>query len=123
MDAENIYYQLKNIALEEYSDIVLSIKVITGPLNVPKNLRIFFIDNSFLDIWFSDIKYSYHWQRIDGTIYRHDNASHKKHKHIKTFPKHFHYEKEENVIESNLDDEPTKAVQAFLNFIREKIKK
>ncbi|OQX97579.1 MAG: hypothetical protein B6I24_08365 [Bacteroidetes bacterium 4572_128] len=40
--------------------------------------KIFFIDNSFLNIWFSlkiKKRYSYHWERmkIDNTIFRHDN--------------------------------------------------
>jgi len=122
LDAEITYIKLKNIALQEFPDIVISASVLRGPLNVAKSLRIFFIDNSFLEVWISGEKYSYHWQRADGKIYRHDNAPHKKHKHIKTFPKHFHYGSEDNVKESKLSGNSMTAIRDFLTFIRENIK-
>ena len=64
MDAEITYLGLKNIALQEFPDIVVSASIVRGPLNIAKSLRIFFIDVSFLEIWISDKKYSYHWQRV-----------------------------------------------------------
>ena len=100
---------------------MISASITRGPLNVAKSLRLFFIDNSFLEVWISSEKYSYHWQRIDGKIYRHDNAAHKKHKHIKTFPKHFHYGLEDNVKESNVADNSEIAIRDFLKFVRENI--
>ncbi len=118
MDAEITYLELKNTALQEFPDIVVSASILRGPLNVAKSLRLFLIDNSFLEIWISGKKYSYHWQRTDEKIYRHDNAPHKKHKHIKTFPKHFHDSFEENVKESEISDNPTIAIRDFLKFIR-----
>lgn len=121
MDAEITYFKLKNIALQEFPDIVVSASITRGPLNVAKSLRIFLIDNSFLEIWISDKKYSYHWQKIDGRIYRHDNAPHKKHKHIKTFPKHLHYGSEDNVKESDIDNKSEIAIRDFLKFIRENL--
>ena len=121
MDAEITYLRLKKIALQEFPDIVVSASVVRGPLNVAKSLRIFFNDGSFLEIWISDKKYSYHWQRVDGKIYRHDNAPHKKHEHVKTFPKHFHYGSEDNVKESNINYNHEIAVSDFLKFVREKI--
>jgi len=121
LDAEITYIKLKNIALQEFPDIVVSAFVIRGPLNVAKSLRIFFIDNSFLEVWVSESKYSYHWQRVDGKVYRHDNAPHMKHKHIKTFPKHFHYGSENSVKESEITDNPEGAIRDFLSFIRENI--
>ena len=121
MDAEITYLKLKNISLQEFPDIVVSTSITRGPLNVAKSLRIFFIDDSFLEVWISDNKYSYHWQRTDGKIYRHDNAPHKKHEKIKTFPKHFHYSSEDNVKESNIVDNPEIAVRDFLKFVRENL--
>ena len=97
MDAEITYFRLKNIVLQEFPNIVVSASITRGPLNVAKSLRIFLTDNSFLEVWISGNKYSYHWQRISGKIYRHDNAPHYKHKQIKTFPKHFHDGSEDNV--------------------------
>lgn len=121
MDAEITYLKLKNIALQEFPDIVASASITRGPLNVAKSLRLFFIDNSFLEIWISGKKYSYHWQRTDGKIYRHDNAPHKKHEKIKTFPKHFHHGTEENVKESRIVHNPETAVRDFLRFVRENL--
>ena len=122
MDAEITYIELKNIALHEFPEIVISANILRGPLHVVKSLRVFLIDDSFLEVWISGNKYSYHWQRTDGNIYRHDNAPHKKHRHIKTFPKHFHDGSELNVKESHLSDNPNNAVRDFLIFIREKVK-
>ena len=121
MDAEITYIELKNIALQEFPDIVVSASLLRGPLHVAKSLRIFLIDNSFLEIWISGNKYSYHWQRTDGKIYRHDNAPHKKHNHIKTFPKHFHDGSESKVKESYISDDARNAVKEVLRFVREKI--
>ncbi len=121
MDAEITYLKLKSIALQEFPDVVVSASVVRGPLNTAKSLRIYFVDNSFLEVWLGDRKYSYHWQRKDGKIFRHDNAPHKKHEGIKTFPKHFHDGSEGDVKESELDDKPEVALREFLNFAREKI--
>lgn len=121
MDAEIAYLKLKNIVLQEFPDIVASASITRGPLNVAKSLRLFFTDNSFLEIWISSKKYSYHWQRIDGRIYRHDNAPHKKHEKIKTFPKHFHHGSEDNVDESDIADNPEVAIKNFLKFVRENL--
>ena len=121
MDAEITYLKLKNIALQEFPDIVISAFITRGPLNVAKSLRIFFVDDSFFEVWISDKKYSYHWQRTDGKIYRHDNAPHKKHEKIKTFPKHFHNGSEDNVKDSNIADNPETAIRDFLKFVRENL--
>ncbi len=121
MDAEIAYLKLKNIALREFPDIVVSASVIRGPLNTIKSVRMFFIDDSFMEVWLSEQKYSYHWQRTNNQIFRHDNAPHKKHERIKTFPKHFHDGSEGNVKESNIDDEPEVALREFLNFVRKNV--
>ena len=89
--------------------------------------RIFLIDKSFLDVWFSlklTKKYSYHWERkqIDNSIYRHDNAPHIKWKNIKTFPKHFHNKTEFNVEPSYISDKPEKAIIEIMNFITNYLK-
>lgn len=112
---------LVKIAMIEFCDIVVD--VYTLGLN---ELRIILKDKSFVDVWFSlklEGRYSYHWDRraIDGSIYRHDNAPHKRWRYVKTFPKHFHNKEEENVIESNISSEPEKALREFLSFIRSKL--
>ena len=120
MDPEITYNGLKKIALEEFPDITISASISRGPFNIAKSLRIFFIDNSFFDVWISIDKYSYHWQKTNRKIYRYDNAPHKKHKKLPTFPKHFHEDK--IVKESYLSDDPSKAIKEILQFIRINLK-
>ena len=112
--------RLKDISEIEFYDIVRD-TVING-IN---DLRIILVDGSFIDVWYSlrlEGRFSYHWEKrhIDGLIYRHDNARHKKWKHLSTFPKHFHDGDEEVVAESYLEDEPEKGLRTFLSFVREK---
>jgi hypothetical protein len=120
LDPEITYNGLKKIALEEFPDITISTSISRGPFNIAKSLRIFFIDDSFLEIWISANKYSYHWQKTNGKIYRYDNAPHKKYQKIATFPKHFHEDK--TVKESYLNDDPCKAIKEVLQFIRINLK-
>jgi len=118
---KNIYVTLKEIALREFPSVVEDAVIFFGPLGAPKRLRIFLSESSFIDIRISGEKYSYHWERrvIKGTIYRHDNAPH--YKEIKTFPKHFHEGREENVKESHLSDNYEKAIRELLTFVKEKL--
>ena len=78
------------------------------------------------DVWFSlklEGRYSYHWERkaIDGTIYRHDNAPHRRWREVKTFPKHFHEGSEERVTESCLSYTAQEGLGEFLTFVRNKL--
>lgn len=115
--------QLKDIAGIEYGDVVED--VLITDIN---QMRIFLKDDSFVDVWYSlKIKgrYSYHWERkhIDGLIYRHDNAPHKKWQYTTTFPKHFHEGGEDKVIESDIHETPHEGLREFLHFIREALRK
>jgi len=89
-------------------------------------LRIFIVDGSFVDVWFSERlnRYAYHWERrhVDGKIFRHDNIPHTKWKYVRTFPKHYHDGSEERVVESNISDNPEDAIRGFLTFVRVRIK-
>ena len=58
MDAEIEYLRLKSITLMEFPDVVISASVPRGHLNVAKSLRLFLTDNSFVEIWISNEKYS-----------------------------------------------------------------
>lgn len=112
---------LRQVAEIEFSDIVL--EALSPDVN---ELRIFLVDGSFIDVWFSlklEGRYSYHWERrmIDGTLYRHDNAPHKRWERIRTFPRHFHDGSEENVVESHICEEPEEALREFLKFVRWKL--
>lgn len=113
--------QLRKIAEVEFADIVD--EAIVPDIN---ELRVILTDGSFVDVWFSlklPDRYSYHWERraIDGTIYRHDNAPHKRWQSVATFPHHFHDGSETNVVESHLSRNPQEALREFLKFARNKI--
>jgi len=113
---------LQEIAELEFADIVLDVFV--PDLN---EIRIILTDGSFIDVWFSlklSDRYSYHWERraVDGTIYRHDNAPHKRWASIETFPQHFHNGTEDRVVKSNLSLEPEQALRQVLTFAQKKLK-
>lgn len=118
---DKIYSRLKEIALGDFADIVEGTVVIEG------KLRILLKDESFVDIWLSAKKkgvYAYHWERknIDSTIYRYNNLPDKEAKNLQTYPKHFHYKTQENVVESDLSDNPEDAIRFVLEFARRIIK-
>jgi len=113
--------RLREIAELEFSDIV--VEALIPDVN---ELRVILTDGSFVDIWFSlklAGRYSYHWERqaIDGTIYRHDNAPHKRWQSVATFPKHFHNASDTNVVESYLSEVPEEALREFLTFVRDRM--
>ncbi len=115
------YNEFQKIATIEFNDIVKFVQIIDG------KLRILLVDKSFIDIWISKLikgRYAFHWERreIDGTIYRHNNIPHKKWENIKTFPNHFHYKTEKNVIESKLSSNLNNALREFLKFVRGTLK-
>lgn len=75
-----------------------------------------------MDIWLSESgKYSYHWERRaqTGEIFRYDNAP--DFPNIKTFPHHFHFKTENNIIESYIPENPLKAIKFVFDFIKEKL--
>jgi len=81
--------RLREIAEVEFADIVED--AYSPDLN---QLRIILADGSFVDLWFSlklEGRYSYHWERkaLDGRIYRHDNAPHKRWQGVKTISQAF----------------------------------
>ncbi len=119
-----IYRRIQLIAELKFSDILKSAEMIQGTAGRIRKLRLYLIDNTFLDIWYSfDGSYSFHWEQrgVRNSIYRHDNAPHKKWRHVSTFPKHCHDGDEQNVTESFLSDEPERAVEELLSVVRERM--
>lgn len=113
--------RLREIAEVEFADIVT--EAFITDIN---EMRIVLSDGSFVDVWFSlklSGRYSYHWERraIDGKIYRHDNAPHKRWQSVATFPKHFHDGSETNVSESYISPVPEEAMREFLTFVRDRV--
>jgi len=87
------YKKQAEIAETEFNNIVLETKISFLPSGEPLKLRLFIIDNTFVDIYLSvSGKYSYHWDRrlVGELIYRHDNLPHQRWSRVKTAPKHFH---------------------------------
>ena len=118
---DKIYSQFRQIAVSDFGDIVEGITVMEG------KLRLLFKDETFMDIWLSVKKkgvYAYHWERreVDGTIYRYNNLPDREAKKLQTYPKHFHDKAQENVVESNLSDNPEEAIRIVLEFARRIIK-
>jgi len=112
--------QLEQVKLL-YQDIIANAKVVYTENGNPHKLRIHIVDGSLIDIFYSvHGKNSYHWERrtINGSLYRHDNAPHSKRRTVKTFPKHFHYKTNTNVIESNINNDPVLAIKEFFEFIK-----
>ena len=108
-----LYRKLYEIALKEFDDIVVKGEILKLPSGVPLKLRLYLLDGSFVDVWISKKKYSYHWQR-DDLVFRHNNAPHERWSHVKTFPKHFHNSREDNVKESYISDNPGESYQGVL---------
>ena len=113
--------RLQEIAEVEFADIVSDAFIVD--INT---LRVLLTDGSFIDVWFSlklSSRYSFHWERqaLDGTLYRHDNAPHRRWQSVSTFPRHFHDGSEGKVAESHLSENPENAMREFLAFVREKM--
>ena len=113
--------RLREIAEVEFADVVVG-------TSIPgvNELRLILKDGSFIDVWFSlklKGRYSYHWERraIDGSIYRYDNAPHKRWQFVQTFPDHFHNGSELVVVESYLSHIPAEGLRQFLEFVRTKL--
>jgi len=60
-----IYKRLYEIALKEFVDIVGKGEILRLPSGAPLKLRLYLLDDSFVDVWISKEKYSYHWQKGD----------------------------------------------------------
>jgi hypothetical protein len=118
------YKRIKSNVELRFSDILKSAELIQGTAGRIRKLRLYLIDNTFVDIWYSpDGSYSYHWEQrsIRNDIYRHDNAPHKKWRSVSTFPKHCHDGNQQNVTESFLPDNSENAVEEFLRLVRERM--
>jgi hypothetical protein len=118
------YNKLREIANSEYDDIIKESDIIFSYTGRARKLRLMLVDDTFIDIWYStEGEYSFHWEQrnLRDTLYRHDNAPHKRWEYIKTFPKHCHDGFQENVTESNLSDIPEQAMREFLAIVRQRL--
>ncbi|PIS39348.1 MAG: hypothetical protein COT33_02525 [Candidatus Nealsonbacteria bacterium CG08_land_8_20_14_0_20_38_20] len=114
---------LQEIIEDEFLDIV---KNILKPSE--EKLRVVLNDKSFIDIRLSQKvknRFDFHWERrhINGTIFRYDNFPDIRFKHLKSFPEHFHYQKDNKVIEAKFRKSPKQGFKDFMNFVRSYLKK
>jgi len=120
-----IYRALREIALNEFADVVVSAQIVSLPTGDPLKLRLDIVDGSLLDVFISiSGRYAYHWERrliTRDDLYRHDNAPHSKWRYVATFPKHFHDGNENKVVESHISDNSEDAIREFLTFVRHKL--
>lgn len=121
-----IYKNLNVIATTKFNDIITHSEIILSSAGLPRKLRLYLIDETYIDIYYSiSGNFSYHWEQriIRSSIYRHDNAPHLKWKRIPSYPKHLHNGSENNVKISKISNDPNKAIIEFLNEVKEKIMK
>ena len=116
-----IYHELSEIAREEFSDIIIDSHIREN------KLRLFIVDGSFVDIWFSRKirgRFAYHWERraINGKVYRYDNRPHENLRNMKGFPRHFHDGSDEKIKECDFSEVPEQTLRDFLRFVRAKIR-
>ncbi len=116
-----LYLKLKSIAEDKFSDIAASTRFIGVKASLPNKLRIYFFDESFLDVWLSSDGDYYHWEHRAqrGLLHRWDNAP--DHSELGTFPEHFHNGSDKDVKESSLNQNPEIAIRYVLSFIRNKL--
>ena len=90
-----------------------------------EKLRIILKDESFIDARISQTvcnRFDFHWERrhIDKTIFRYDNFPDIHFKHLKSFPGHLHFQKEDKVIEAKFRKSLPFAFVDFMKFVKKK---
>ncbi len=118
---DEILEKLKDLVVSLYPEIVVDVEIVYG------KLRIYLVDGSFIDVWISrrlPNRYAIHWERrhIDGTIYRWDNTPHETHRHIPTFPHHFHERYSHIVKPFQYPGNIEEALKEVLKYIEKKLK-
>ena len=117
---DSLLSMLAGIAEVEFADVTTGYEIKQG------KLRIYIVDGTFPDVWFSKHligRYAYHWERrhVNNTIYRWDNAKHEVWTNVRTFPHHFHNRRDDDVCESFLPSDPDAALRFVLEFVRDVI--
>lgn len=116
----SIKHQLRRIAEVEFSKIVSYITI------VGVKLRIFLIDNSFIDVWVSDKiqgRFGFQWERryIDQKFYRYDNYPDTAWENVSTYPYHFHNESQNKVEASPFKQDVEEGFRGFMLFVKKKL--
>jgi len=124
LSRREVYRLICRMAERDYADIVV------GTEFDDESARIHIQDGSFLEVWLHRRenvmeRYAFHWERrlVDGSFFRHDNTPHKRWRAVETFPRHFHFQTQSEVVDSHMPDDPMAASRYFLEFVREFLKK
>ena len=117
MELRERLQELATVAATEFKDILKK-----DPLILRDRIRLIFIDESVMDIHYPvNHDYSFHWRRANE-VYRINTAP--DHPEIKTFPRHIHAGREEDVKPdtiTSLDNPPEENLRQVLKWIREKL--
>jgi hypothetical protein len=110
------YLDFMEIAKKDYKDFVTD-----ATFSIEK-LRLDLIDGITIDIRFPvHNKLFFHWMR-GNDMFRVDTAPH--HPSLESFPRHVHYEREDNAIEDNITgtiDDPISRFTRFMDWVRQGI--
>lgn len=111
---------LARIAEIEFADIVDSTE------ELPTKMRIILVEGGFVDVWLSrkmEDRFGFHWEhKATGRSYRYDNFPDTKWRDISTYPYHFHYGSQSNVIDSSrFERDLMKGFRAFMEWIRSRL--
>ena len=120
-DIDKLYLRLARLVEGEFADIVEQVEVGRD------RLRLHVVDGSFIDVWFSrrlPCKYAFHWERrhIDGTVYRWDNAAHRRIEGLETFPHHFHEGSQHIIRPFKVKETMEDTLRAILEYVRRRIR-
>ncbi len=115
--------EVRKIIEDQFLDIVQDVF-----LPSEEKLRAILKDKSFIDIRISQKvknRFDFHWERrhIDKTIFRYDNFPDIHFKKIKTYPYHFHYLKENKVVEMKFRKTLLFAFIDFMKFVKDRMQK
>jgi len=82
--------------------------------------RIVLVKNGIVDVYLSQTvpdRFGFHWERVDGSIFRYDNVPDGNWSYVSTFPYHIHDGTQSNVGESQFPKEIAAGFRAFMSYI------
>ncbi len=111
---------IKLIAESEYSSIVEYAFILDY------KLRIILINKSFIDVNISvklENKFGFHWETKNEfkEIFRYDNFPDPQWSNLKSFPFHFHFKTQNNVIEPNFPKDLINGFRGFMDFVKREV--
>ncbi len=113
-----ILRKIQRIAEIEFEELIET------TFEVNCKLRIVLHDKSFIDVGVSQKlanRFSIHWERVDGSMYRYDNFPDKQWRSVPTFPFHFHKGSQNIVEASPFPPDVFKGFREFMKFVRERV--